>query len=174
MPAYVAFLRGVSPMNASMLALKRAWEAAGFKEVKTVLASGNVVFAARTAAVATLERKCVAAMQAAMGRSFAAIVRPVEDLRRMLERDPFAAHGLPADAKRIVTFLRRPPAAAPALPLTMDGASILELAGQEVFSAYVPSPRGPVFMALIEKTFGADVTTRTWDTVRKCVAASGG
>jgi hypothetical protein len=39
--------------------------------------------------------------------------------------------------------------------------------GQEVFSAYVPSPRGPVFMTLIEKTFGKEVTTRTWDTVRK-------
>jgi len=32
------------------------------------------------------------------------------------------------------------------------------------------SPRGPVFMRLIEKTFGADVTTRTWDTVRKVTA----
>jgi hypothetical protein len=31
----------------------------------------------------------------------------------------------------------------------------------------VPGPRGPVFMTLIEKTFGKDVTTRTWDTVAK-------
>jgi hypothetical protein len=45
--------------------------------------------------------------------------------------------------------------------------------GTEVFSAYVPSPRGPVFMTLIEKTFGTEVTTRTWDTVRKCVSAAG-
>ena len=36
-----------------------------------------------------------------------------------------------------------------------------------MFSAYVPSPRGPVFMALIEKTFGKEVTTRTWETVEK-------
>ena len=42
---------------------------------------------------------------------------------------------------------------------------------QEIFSAYVPGPKGPVFMALIEKTFGTDLTTRTWDTVRKCAAA---
>jgi uncharacterized protein (DUF1697 family) len=174
MTAYVAFLRGVSPMNAKMPDLKRAFEGTGFKDVKTVLASGNVVFSARAAAAATLERKCEAAMQAVLGRAFATIVRPVEALQRMLERDPFAAHRLPADAKRIVTFLRRPPAATPALPLAMDGASILALEGQEVFSAYVPSPKGPVFMALIEKTFGTDVTTRTWDTVRKCVAASEG
>jgi hypothetical protein len=29
------------------------------------------------------------------------------------------------------------------------------------FTAYVPSPRGAVFMTLIEKTFGTNVTTRT-------------
>jgi hypothetical protein len=27
-------------------------------------------------------------------------------------------------------------------------------------------------MTLIEKTFGTDVTTRTWETVRKCAAAA--
>ena len=36
-----------------------------------------------------------------------------------------------------------------------------------VFSAYVPGPHGPVFMTLIEKTLGKEVTTRTWDTVKK-------
>jgi hypothetical protein len=35
----------------------------------------------------------------------------------------------------------------------------------------LPTPRGPVFMALIEKTFGTNVTTRTWNTVRKCAQA---
>jgi len=49
----------------------------------------------------------------------------------------------------------------------LNGARILRLQGYEVFSAYVPGPRGPVFMALIEKTFGKDVTTRTWETIRK-------
>ena len=43
--------------------------------------------------------------------------------------------------------------------------------GSEVYTAYVPSPRGAVFMTLIEKTFGKDLTTRTWDTVKKCAAA---
>lgn len=41
---YAALLRGVSPMNARMPALKAAFEAAGFTDVRTVLASGNVVF----------------------------------------------------------------------------------------------------------------------------------
>src|SRR5690349_4890963 len=44
MPRYAAFLRGVMPMNAKMPDLKRAFERAGFTDVKTILGSGNVVF----------------------------------------------------------------------------------------------------------------------------------
>jgi hypothetical protein len=59
----------------------------------------------------------------------------------------------------------------PALPIELQGARVLAVEGHEVFTAYVPQPGNPAFMHLIEKTFGKDVTTRTWDTVRKCAAA---
>jgi uncharacterized protein (DUF1697 family) len=95
------------------------------------------------------------------------MVRPIEALQRMLAAEPHRAFRLEPGAKRIVTFLRRPPKPAPRLPLELDGARILAIDGPHVFSAYVPSPRGPVFMTLIEKTFGKEVTTRTWDTVAK-------
>ena len=49
------------------------------------------------------------------------------------------------------------------------GASILAMKDREIFSAYLPTPKGPVFMGLIQKTFGKDQTTRTWDTVAKVV-----
>jgi hypothetical protein len=35
----------------------------------------------------------------------------------------------------------------------------------------VPLQNDPAFMRLIEKTFGKDVTTRTWETVKKVCAA---
>ena len=57
MPHYVAFLRGVSPMNARTSELKRCFERAGFADVKTVLSSGNVVFDARASQEHSLERK---------------------------------------------------------------------------------------------------------------------
>ena len=47
----------------------------------------------------------------------------------------------------------------------------LLMANAEIFSAYVPGPKGPVFMSLIERAFGRDITTRTLDTVRKCAFA---
>lgn len=164
---YAAFLRGVMPTNAKMPELRRAFERAGFTDVKSVLGSGNLVFAAPAATPATLERKAEAAMEAHLGRVFMAIVRPLDALRAMLERDPFQGFRLKPDAKRIVTFLRARPKARLVLPITLDGARILRVEGGEVFSAYEPNPRGPVFMTLIERTFGKDLTTRTWDTVRK-------
>lgn len=171
MPRYVALLRGVSPMNLKMADLKQCLESAGFTEVKTVLASGNAVFNARAASEATLERKIEKAMAASLEQSFYTIVRPQDFLCELLDADPYAAYRLPANAKRVVTFLREPPKVKLSLPLERDGARILAMHGREIFTAYVPSPRGPVFMTLIEKTFGKNVTTRTWDTVRKCANA---
>jgi uncharacterized protein (DUF1697 family) len=167
MPRYAAFLRGISPMNAKMPELKSAFEAAGFTDVKTVLSSGNLVFTAPAASDATLQLKAEAAMTKELGRSFLTIVRPVEALRKLLASDPYKAFRLPADAKRIVTFLLQRPSSKLTLPAEVDGARILALKGSEVFSAYVPTPKGPVFMTLIEKTFGSEVTTRTWDSVAK-------
>ena len=167
MPRYAAFLRGVMPMNAKMPELKHAFESAGFTDVKTILSSGNVVFSARAAAETSLEQKAEAAMRQRLGRAFFTIVRPLDALREMLASDPYRAFRLPPAAKRIVTFLRATPTARVRLPIELDGARILALEGREAFSAYVRSAKGPVFMTLIEKTFGKDVTTRTWDTVAK-------
>ncbi len=71
----------------------------------------------------------------------------------------------------MVTFLRRPPAPAPRLPIERDGVRILQLAGSEVLTAYVPNEKGPVFMSMLERAFGKDITTRTLETVRKCAKA---
>ena len=167
MPRYAAFLRGVSPMNAKMPELKRAFEEAGFDEVRTVLGSGNVVFSARAAADAVLQHRAEQAIQEHLGRTFLTIIRSLEELQDLLASDPFASYRLPVASKRIVTFLREAPARAPAPLPARDGARILHLRGREVFTTYLPTPKGPVFMTLIERTFGADVTTRTWETVKK-------
>lgn len=171
MPTYAAFLRGVSPLNARMAELKKALEAAGFKNVKTLLASGNVVFDSRAASRESLERKLEAAMKKGLDRVFATTVRSIEELAAIRAADPYKSFTLPRDAKRIVTFLHAKTTAKVKLPIELDEARILCVKGTEVFSAYVRSVKGPVFMALIEKTFGKDLTTRTWDTVGKVVKA---
>jgi uncharacterized protein (DUF1697 family) len=158
-------------MNCRLPQLKRCFEAAGFTDVKTILSSGNVAFSARSAIVPVLEEKAEEAMKNHLDRVFPTIVRPSDFLLSLVESDPFAAFDLPANAKLIVTFLRRPHARRVELPIRRDQASILKLEGTEVFSAYVPNEKGPVFMALLERTFGSEVTTRSFDTVRKCAVA---
>lgn len=70
MPRFTAFLRGVSPMNAKMPELKAAFESAGFANVRTVLASGNVVFDSERTDEREIERLAEEAMMRALGRSF--------------------------------------------------------------------------------------------------------
>lgn len=173
MPRYVAFLRGVSPLNAKMPELKRCFEAAGFSDVRTLLSSGNVVFSARTAGTRVLERRAEKAMQDGIGKTFGTIVRSAAQLQALVESNPFDEFKLPSDAKSVITFLRQPAEshATLTLPIERDGATILKIAGAEVFTAYLPSDKGPTFMSLIERTFGKDLTTRTLDTVRKCAWA---
>jgi len=155
------------PTNLKMPALKRALEVAGFTEVRTLLSSGNAVFSARPAAEALIQRKAEAAMTDELGRSFLTMVRSLDALRALVDADPFAEFRLAAGSKRVVTFLRDPPRAALTLPIELDGARVLCLRGSELYSAYVPSPKGPVFMTLIQNTLGEALTTRTWDTVKK-------
>lgn len=169
--AYAAFLRGVSPMNAKMPALRKALEEAGFESVKTVLASGNVTFATRSMSATSLQRKVDAAIEAGLKRRCLAILRPLEDLRALIDADPYGALGVPANAKRIVTFLNEAPAKKISLPLERQEARIYAINGLDVFSAYVPQPGNPVFMTLLEQSFGRDITTRTWDTIKKVVAS---
>ena len=167
MPRYAAFLRGVMPTNAKMPQLKAAFEAAGFTDVKTLLTSGNVVFTAPVAPVASLERRAEKAMHDQLGHAFLTFVRPVNGLRKILASDPYKGFRLGSESKRIITFLRERPSKTLKLPIESDGARILAMQGGAIFSAYEPNPKGPVFMTLLQKTFGKEQTTRTWDTVAK-------
>ena len=167
MPRYAAFLRGVMPTNCKMADLREAFEAAGFTEVATVISSGNVVFDAPVTPVASLERKAEAAMHHRLGKTFLTIVRPVNGLRKLLESDPYKSFRLGPKTKRIVTFLRERPSKTLQLPIEFEEVRILAMQGGAIFSAYSPNPKGPVFMSLLEKTFGKEQTTRTWDTVAK-------
>jgi uncharacterized protein (DUF1697 family) len=94
-----------------MAKLRRSFERAGFTHVNTVLASGNVAFDSPAAAATALARKAQAATAKHLGRSFYTIVRPRIRLRALVEADPFARRRLPVNAKRVVTFLGKPPSA---------------------------------------------------------------
>jgi uncharacterized protein (DUF1697 family) len=158
-------------MNAKMPDLIRAFEAAGFTRVKTVISSGNVVFEHDGAPVDELERRAEQAMTDTLGKTFGTTVRPVEHLRRIVDADHHAPFQPPSAAKQLITFLKRPHELPVSLPLEGEGAAICKLEGVEVYSHYLPNDKGTLFMTMLEKTFGKQITTRTVDTVRKCIKA---
>lgn len=171
MPRYVAFLRGVSPMNLRMPDLKKALESAGFTNVKTLLSSGNAAFDSRKASESALEKKIEKILMDEIGKHFLTIVRAQETLAKMLEADAYAKFKIGLKEKKVVTFLKDDPAMRLKLPIEKDGGRILVQTGCEVFTVYTPNEKGGAFMGVIERALGKDITTRTWDTVRKCAAA---
>jgi uncharacterized protein (DUF1697 family) len=172
MPRYAALLRGVMPTNCKMADLKESLESAGFTDVKTVIASGNAVFSTRKAPEKAIAKRAEAAMQEVMGRSFMTIVRSIDDLQAVLERDFFATLKLPPNAKRNVTFLPEPFRKKLVLPMELRGAQICAVEKDVAYTWYVPIAVDPAFMVLIDKTFEKNCTTRTWETVGRIVKAA--
>ncbi len=107
MTEYVAFLRGINAGGhgaVTMEDLKKAFEACGFKDVKTIATSGNVAFSSAMAEAAIVKR-AEAALKKRLGRETPADVRSRDELRKMVQTDPYKGFAIPKNAKRIVTFL---------------------------------------------------------------------
>lgn len=168
---YVAFLRGVSPLNLKMVDLSRCIERAGGTRIKTLLSSGNVAFDYAGSRGNLLENLIEKTLMEELERSFRTIIWKSDELRALVASEPFARFRLPAAAKPVVTFSRKLPGLKLKPPIKRDGAQLLFASRRYALSAYVPNADGPAFMKLIEQTFGKDVTTRTWETVKKCAAA---
>lgn len=114
MPRCVAFLRGINlgKCRLPMTELKRHFEALGFGEVVTFIASGNVVFAAPARDVAKLESRIEAHLAKALGYAVDTFVRRADEVAAVLASVPFP-DGVPEDGGIYVSFLKQPlPAAA--------------------------------------------------------------
>ncbi|MES1208947.1 MAG: DUF1697 domain-containing protein [Pseudomonadota bacterium] len=91
MSELVALLRGVNVGGkvAKMDAVRAAFEAAGFANVRTYVQSGNVLFAAKTGTEAALATKIAARLEKDIGFSIAVLVLSAKDLARVVAQNPF-------------------------------------------------------------------------------------
>lgn len=108
MPRYVAFLRALNVGGQHVVrmdALKRRFERLGFTEVETFIASGNVVFSARSAK--GLDAKIAGALEAALGYEVATFVRTLEELAAAAAHEPFPKSERETAARILVGFLSR-------------------------------------------------------------------
>ena len=173
MARYVAFLRGINVGGNALIKmadLAKAFASLGFTNVRTVLASGNVVFEAsdtKAASAPVIEGK----LEKAFGKKVGVILRSAEEMQRMLKTDPFKGIAVTPETRRYVTFLSAPPASKLKLPYRSpeEDFRILRLSGGALFSVLQLSPaRGTTgYMSILEKAYGKAITTRNWNTVGK-------
>lgn len=90
MTRYAAFLRGVNVggINLKMADVAKAFEGAGFTNVRTILASGNVLFDSR-AGVDAVRRKAEKALRDAFGYDAWVLAYPIDTVRAISEAYPF-------------------------------------------------------------------------------------
>src|ERR1700730_6560978 len=99
MPKYVAFLRAINVggHTVKMDHLRGLFEAIGFANVETFIASGNVIFDAKSRNTLALERKIEKHLQETLGYKVATFVRATTELAEVAAYKPFDDSELAAD-----------------------------------------------------------------------------
>ncbi|HTN64159.1 MAG TPA: DUF1697 domain-containing protein [Devosia sp.] len=170
MTRYAAFLRGVNlgkrqVKSADLLA---AFQAMGFANVKTLLASGNVLFDAKKADARAIE----AELEQRFGFAIGTVLRTREQLQALVALDPFNGRSEDADTKLYVTFVDDSDARSLLMPCAVAGDfEVVKLTDSEVFMLAFRTPEGRFGpgMEMVSKHFGKKRlwTSRNWNTVLK-------
>ncbi len=173
MGKYVAFLRGINVggnKKVPMVKLKRTFENLGFENVRTLLASGNVIFEGKRANLASLVKKISATLGEAFGFTIPVILLDTSEIKKMIESNPFKKIEITSQKRFYVTFLSAEPQSKLKIPYinTDNSFSILSIEGNAVFSVLDLAKTGtPEAMGILEKEFGKNITTRNWNTIIK-------
>ncbi len=180
MPQYVAFLRGINVGGRKPLKmdeLKSGLAAMNFQNIKTVLASGNVLFDAPKYTVVALGRAIESKVSELLDHDVSVIVRTVAEIKALADLEPFRWVKMTPSTRLYVTFLAEKsetPAVIPA-DLVSKNLKILNVTPSEVCSVVTitSTQKSLNAMTVIEKQFGEKVTTRSWSTIEKILKAAG-
>lgn len=172
----VALLRGINNVGSrrvTMAALQSAFEALGFTNVRTVLASGNVIFEAPRTGPGP-GRTIALGLEKALGFPVTVLLRTARELRAIVRSDPFTARRPGPEVQRYVTFLDGKETARRRgrLPAPPAGIKIVRVDPGEIFSIVdlAGGGRTPELMRYLDRNLGPEGTTRNWRTVLKLAA----
>lgn len=176
MATQVAFLRAINVAghaSVRMEDLKRAFTAAGCKEVESYIQSGNIVFEAPAAGRTALAAKIKARVGRLIGGEATIIFRSLRELERLVASSPFERVKTGADVKLYVAFLAGKPGARPALPLkdSKERLEIRRILGKDVIVTSGKKPNGFYGFpnAVVERELAVPATSRNWNTVTRIV-----
>jgi uncharacterized protein (DUF1697 family) len=176
MTIYAALLRAVNVGGTglvSMAALRETVEGIGFKNVRTLLQSGNLAFDAGSKSSATVETSLEAAFEKAFGFKTDIYVRSGAELAEIIAHNPFAKEAKSDPARLHVLFMRKAPA-----PTNFKALEAAIKGGERVRGgerhAYLHYPDGAgaskLTAAMIARHLGTPGTARNWNTVTKLAA----
>ena len=176
MDQYAALLRGIAPSGPNMTndKLRGVFERLGFEMVASVLASGNIVFRSAEADVPTLEHRIEDALTSDLGIASRTIIRAYSELRALLDSDPFPGLTHGRGTYLTATFLKDAATAPDRIPQQPDLLTQVvryDKVARVVLAITDNSHPGatPGFMSWMEKSYGKDITTRSWLTVQRIV-----
>ena len=173
MTKYIAFLRGINAgFKIKMTDLKKLFEDLGFENVRTVLATGNVLFETNSKNVSLLEEQIEKAIGKKYGYNSKAFVRTEEELEKLIKADPFKKVKVtPATVPQVTYF--KGVAEKEKYPVKGKGFVILGVVDQAVCSVIDLTGASTVdLMAVLDKQFNKQTTTRNWRTLGKIYNAT--
>ena len=178
MARHVAFLRAINVggHTVTMDKLRRIFEALGFDEVETFIASGNVLFSSPSKSLSTLERKIEDRLKVSLGYEVATFVRTAQEVVAIASYKPFPAAQVRTAGAFCVGFLAQPLDAAAKKSLTALASTIdrFHVHDREVYWLCEKRQSESKFSNVVfEKATGARVTFRGANTVTKLAVKVG-
>ncbi|HVY20779.1 MAG TPA: DUF1697 domain-containing protein [Bauldia sp.] len=173
MSGFAALLRAVNVGGTGivrMADLKSLCEGIGFRDVTTLLQSGNVVFRA-TGVDKTVARKLADAIEKSHGFRPAIMVRTADEIANVMKRNPFEEAAKLEPNRLLVSFFADPPGkdAATRLAAVKVNKEKLHLSGRELYVHYAEGGMGTskVTNVVLERALGVPATARNWNTIGK-------
>ena len=172
---YAAFLRGINlgRRRVKMDQLRAAFEDMGFVGVKTALASGNVRFETTQTSPKLLTERIEAHLAKVFGFETNVLMRTVEELRCLVEANPFEGIAVTPQTRFYVTFLSSVPRPEFNAPHESPDKSfrIVQVTPRHVCSVLTLSDTAGTLdlMEVLDREYGSEITTRTWNTVTRLV-----
>ena len=175
MPTYIAMLRGINVSGHKLIKmdqLRASFQALGFRNVRTYVQSGNVIFEAGNDPVASLSEKIVKRILREFGFPVPALLRTAKEMERIVGKNPFLKKAAIDDSKLHITFLSEaaPKTAEKSLQTLAVNSEQFRISGHEIY-LYCPDGYGRTKLSnsAIEKKLSVVATTRNWKTLNALV-----
>ncbi len=176
---YTAFLRGINVGGHKIIKmeeLREAFEELKFKNVRTLLASGNVIFQSEEKNLTILTQKIEQQLAKRFGHEIGVIIRSSEEIKSLINSDPFKGVVITPNTRLYITFLSEKSKNNLIVPYESPNKDykVLRITDGEVFSVLtlLPDVNTTDLMKFLEKEFGKKITTRNLNTIAKIANAT--